>query len=370
MSRLPRIPLHRLDSGAGFAFDYTSAPKDLVRLDCNEYFTGPDEEERAAFSHALEQAVFHRYPDMRGRPLREAYARYLGVNPDEILVAHGSVETIGILIEAFCTRSYRESEAGATQPSKVLFPEPTFPLFRVIASHHGVDAVGIPLQSDFALDEDAMLQALRQERPAVVFVPSPNNPTGNHFDPQVLRRLIAAAPEAFVVDEAYAEFDGRSMVRTACSTPGLFVMRSLSKVGFAGLRLGAVVGHRDSIAELDRVRVPWNVDAFAMGVGCEVLARPDKLRARVDAVVRSREQLAAALRAIPDVMVYPSAANFLLVRLPTDATRVAHALLERGVLVRDVSAPGLLAGCLRITVGSPGDNERCVLELRRVLARA
>jgi histidinol-phosphate aminotransferase len=152
--------------------------------------------------------------------------------------------------------------------------------------------------------------------------------------------------------------------------PGLFVLRSLSKIGFAGLRLGALVAPREVIAELDKVRLPWNVNAVSMAIACAALAHPALLDARIQSVVELRRQLETALHAIPGLIVYPSAANFVLVRLPTDARAAARHLLEADVLVKDVSAPGLLERCLRITVGTVAENGRCACALREHLASA
>jgi histidinol-phosphate aminotransferase len=144
-------------------------------------------------------------------------------------------------------------------------------------------------------------------------------------------------------------------------------MRSLSKVGLAGLRVGALVGAREAIAELDKVRLPWNVSAVAIALGRAALARSELLRGRIRVVVELRQAFEGALREVPGLVVYPSAANFLLVRVPTDATSVFRGLLRHGVLVKDVSRPGLLERCLRITVGTSSENERCARALRELL---
>jgi histidinol-phosphate aminotransferase len=361
MTSLSRLRPAVVSSSAAFSFDYAGASPELARLDCNECYLEPDEEERVYLARAFSDVVLNRYPDVSAAPLRRAYARYLGVQPDEVLVTNGSVEAIGILVEGFCV--------AASDAAPMLIAEPTFPLFRIIADHHGVACVGVPLQGDFSLDGDAMLQVITDTRPSLTVVVSPNNPTGNRLDGRVIERLIETTDGALVVDEAYAEFDGRSFVNRARSTPGLFVMRSLSKVGFAGLRIGALVGHARAIAELDKVRIPWNVDAVAVALGTCVLQRPDKLQARVRAVVGARDEFAQELAKLPGVTVYPSNANFLLVRVAAEPARVAQELLAHDVLVRNVAAPGLLSNCLRISVGSPRENQRCVSAIRTAMGQ-
>jgi histidinol-phosphate aminotransferase len=338
-------------------FDYGGAGPNLARLDCNELALAPTADEMETFVRALRDVAVHRYPDVSGLPLREALARRWGIEPDEILLGSGSVETLAMLVTAFGT-------SGRGAPASVLYPDPSFPYYEVVARAHGVRPVPVPLNASFQLDEARFAQMIDRERPALAIFASPNNPTGNRFDPQVLERLARRLDAVFVVDEAYADFDGRTMLSQVGSIPGFFVTRSLSKVGLAGLRLGALVGTRDAIAEIDKVRLPWNVSAVAIALGCAALACPDFIERRVRTAVEQRQALDAALRQIPGLVVYSSDANFLLVRVPVDASEVARRLLQTGVLVKDVSRPGLLERCLRITVGGASENERCVNALR------
>jgi histidinol-phosphate aminotransferase len=265
-----------------------------------------------------------------------------------------------MLMTAFGTSSQRG-------PAKVIFPDPSFPYYEVVARAHGLQAVPVPLDASFQLDEACVAQAIDSERPALAIFASPNNPTGNRFDPAILERLARRMDAVFVVDEAYADFDGRTMLSRCRATPGLLVMRSLSKIGLAGLRLGALVGARDAITQIDKVRLPWNVSAIAIALGCAALACPEFVERRIRAVVDLRHALEATLREVPGLVVYPSDANFLLVRLPLDASDVARRLIQKGVLVKDVSRPGLLDRCVRITVGTSLENERCVSALRDCL---
>jgi histidinol-phosphate aminotransferase len=309
------------------------------------------------FVRALRDVAVHRYPNVSGLPLREALARRWGIEPDEILLGNGSVETLAMLVTAFGTN-------GRGAQASVLYPDPSFPYYEVVARSHGVRPVPVPLDASFQLNEARFAQIIDRERPALAIFASPNNPTGNRFDPEVLERLARRLDAAFVVDEAYADFDGRTMLSQLRAIPGLFVMRSLSKVGLAGLRLGALVGTRDAIAEIDKVRLPWNVSAIAIALGCAALECPDFIERRVRAVIELRQRLEAALRTIKGLVVYRSDANFLLVRVPADASEAARQLLQSRVLVKDVSGPGLLERCLRITVGTASENERCVRALR------
>lgn len=341
-------------------FDYGAA-RGIARLDCNELALPPTPGEMEAFTNALRGVEIHRYPDVSGVPLREALAERWGVEPDEILLGNGSVETLAMLMTAFGA-----AKSGA--PAKVLYPDPSFPYYQVVARTHGVVPLPIPLDARFQLDEPRLAEAIDRDRPALAIFASPNNPTGNRFHPQVIERLARRMDAAFVVDEAYAEFDGKTLLSRVRDIPGLFVTRSLSKIGLAGLRLGAVVAAREAIAELDKVRLPWNVSGVSIALGCAALASPGLLERRVRAVVQLRGQLERSLQEIPGLVVYPSDANFLLVRVPSDAAEAFRALLDDGVLVKDVSRPGLLERCLRITVGTSSENERCVRALRKHLS--
>lgn len=342
-------------------FAYDTSPG-LVRLDSNESPFLPDPDEMQTFQEELGRLALNRYPEVSGRPLREALAQRWNVVPDEILLGNGSEEIISILMIAF------GGGGGGGRPARVLYPTPTFNQYEALALAYGAQPVPVPLDDHFHLDEPRFAEALRQLSPALSFVASPNNPTGNRFDPEALIRLAIAADAVFVVDEAYADFGGQTLIPRVHTTPGLFAMRSLSKIGLAGLRIGALIGPADAIAELDKVRLPWNVNVVSLALGCATLRHPQRLEGRIREVVRLREELAATLRGIPGVDVFPSDANFLLIRTPLDGGRAFTGLLTRGVLLKNVSAPGSLDRCLRITVGTSLENQRCVRALRDVLA--
>jgi histidinol-phosphate aminotransferase len=324
----------------------------LARLDFNEAPLPPGPEELSAVREALAAVELNRYPDDAATALRRCMAARWGVAPEEILVGNGSMEVMAILMTASSRRP------GA----RVLFPIPTFDQYATLAALHGFTCVPVPLGPDFQIDEPATAAAIDRERPVLAFFASPNNPTGNSFPAELLERLARRMDGAFVVDEAYADFAGQSLLPGALAVPGLFVMRSLSKLGFAGLRVGALVGAREAIAEIGRARLPFNLGAVAQALGCAALSHPAALDARLSAIVGLRGELEAALRRIPGVTVYPSRTNFLLVR--GDAGMLER-LRARGVMVRDVSALPGLAGCVRISVGTADENRRCVDALSR-----
>lgn len=332
----------------------------LVRLDANESPFPLGQAEMDAFAAALSRVPLHRYPDVSGRPLRQSFARRLGVSPEQVLVANGSDEVISILVTAFAE--------GPRGRGAVLFPVPTFGEYESISLAHGARPVKLPLGEGWALDEEAALTAIRREQPALCFFATPNNPTGNCFETGTLERLAGESPGVFVADEAYADFAGRSLVARVGQAGNLCVMRSLSKVGLAALRVGALVGPADLVAQLDKVRLPFNVNAVSMALACAVLDEPGRLEERVRAVVAARRELAAGLAGVPGLTVFPSEANFVLVRTPIDGRRAWERLLQRGVVVRNLSRPGPLQNCLRVTAGTSEENQRCVEAMRAALA--
>ncbi len=341
-------------------FDYSSAPTGIVRLDANESAYPLDREEIEAFREEIAKLPFHRYPEVSGRPLREALAARWPVEPGQILLGTGSDEIIAILMTSF-----GGGRNGA--PASVLFPAPTFGEYESIAAAHGARPLPVPLDGRFQLDELRLSETIRRERPALAFFATPNNPTGNSFDAGVLERLARQMDAVLVADEAYADFEGKSMIPLVGKVPGLFVMRSLSKVGMAAMRLGALVAPPEAAAELDKVRLPYNVNAVSAALACAVLRRAEHLDARIRRVAERRRELEAGLRAIPGLTVFPTDANFVLIRTPGDARAVFDRLLEHGVLVRYLSRPGPLERCLRITAGTYEENETCLRALRAIL---
>jgi histidinol-phosphate aminotransferase len=338
-------------------FDYGSR-RDLVRLDCNEAPFAVDDRERAELCSELGTLALERYPEVSGASLRRALADRWRVDPQQILLGNGSVEILALLATAF-------GGGQAGRPAKLIYPNPSFPYYEVIARTHGLTPVPVALEAGFQLAERRFADAIDEHTPALAFFASPSNPSGNVFDAELLLRLARRMDAAFVVDEAYVDFaqGHATLIERVRDTPGLFVTRSLSKLGFAGLRIGALIGARDAIAQLDKVRLPWNVNTASLAFARALLSHPERIDARVRAIIALRSAFEAKLRAIPELQVFSSQANFILVRAPVSAERLFEHLLDRGILVKNVSRAGLLAGCLRITVGTSAENERCVQAL-------
>jgi histidinol-phosphate aminotransferase len=222
---------------------------------------------------------------------------------------------------------------------------------------------GVGLNPDFTLDRSAMQNAVARERPAVVFIASPNNPTGIRYPIADIEAIIRAAPGLVVVDEAYSAFADDALLPRVAEFPNLLVMGTLSKIGMAGLRLGYVTGAPEWIAELDKLRPPYNINALTQAAVPALLADRGWIDEQGAAIRAERERLGAAMSRLPGIAVFPSEANFVLIRI-NGAQRIFEGLKRRGILVKNLSgAHALLADCLRITVGTPSENELLISSL-------
>jgi histidinol-phosphate aminotransferase len=328
-----------------------------VKLDANENPYPLPAPVQAAVQEALGRVPANRYPDPAGRVLKRQLAAMVGVPPEQILLGNGSDELIQMILMA-------AGRPGAA----VQAPVPTFSMYGLTAQALGLRFVEVPLAEGFALDRDAFLRRLAEARPAVTFIAYPNTPTGNCYDPDVIRQVVAAAPGLVVLDEAYVDFSGKTFLSELPAHPHLLVLRTLSKVGLAGLRVGYLVADEAVLAELEKVRLPYNLNALSQAAATAVLKHRDLLRQQVRLIVAERERVAAALRVLPRVTVFPSEANFLLVRTARPAREVFRGLLDRGILVRDFDDPRYLRDCLRITVGTPEENDLLLGALREILS--
>jgi histidinol-phosphate aminotransferase len=335
-----------------------------IKLDANESPFVLSEAGQASVRRALEAPDLHRYPDAAARALRQVLAAQLGVDGAELCLGNGSDELIGLLCAAF--GAPRDGQPGA-----ILYPAPGFVVFRTAAVAHGLDVVEVPFGPRFAADEAALLEAVAGTRPNLIFLATPNNPTGTVWPRATVERLLAEHPDVItVVDEAYLAYgEALSCIDLALEHPHCLVLQTLSKIGLAGLRVGLLVGRREVVAEVEKVRPPYNLSTPAQRAAMAVLAgHRAELDAHAAQVQKERERLRAALEAQPGLEVFPSQANFLLVRAAA-ARALWEALLQRGVLVRLFDA-GALAGCLRITVGTPAENDALLSALAACLSPA
>ncbi len=346
---MPLTPAHWIrDEILGLSAYHVAESAGFVKLDAMENPYRLPEALRAALGDIAAEAPLNRYPDPSARALKARLRAVMGV-PDEmeLLLGNGSDELIQIVAMAL-------ARPGAV----MLGVEPSFAMYRMIAACCGLRYESVALRPNFTLDGDACLDAIARHRPAVTFIAYPNNPTGNLFDREGVSRMIEASPGLVVVDEAYYAFADASFLPRLADYPNLLLMRTVSKLGLAGLRLGLIAGRPEWLAELDKVRLPYNINVLTQRFAERVLGEPQVLEAQAAAIRAERSRLGAALARLPRVQVFPSSANFILFRMPR-ATAVFTALRERRVLVKNLDgAHPLLADCLRVTVGTPDENDQ------------
>ncbi len=326
----------------------------LVKLDMMENPYSLPAELARSLGERLGTVALNRYPPGELSEFKRRLGARSGV-PDAcaMLLGNGSDELIHLVILA-CARP------GAV----ILSPWPSFAMYRMSACLDGCRFVGVTLHSDFRIDLPAMLAAIDEHSPAVVFLSYPNNPTGNLFDRAQIEAILEAAPGLVVIDEAYLPFARRTWMEDLPRRPNLLVLRTLSKLGLAGLRLGYLCGAPVLIEQFDKVRPPFNVNVLTLAAVDFLLDHFDVLDAHAATVRADRERLATELHSMAAIQVFESAANFLLLRV-ANAAGVFAKLLQQGILIKDVSTVHpLLQNCLRVTIGTAEENARFVHALR------
>ena len=332
-----------------------------VRLNTNESPLPPPAAFTEAVAAAARSVPWNRYPDRQAAELRSRIAARHGVDPDRVFAANGSNEVLQCLLLAY----------GGAGRSAVVF-EPTYALHSHLARVTGTAVVEGERDDDFNLDPGAAMALIGSAEPSVTFLCSPNNPSGTVEPPSVVASLLDAAGSTsglLCVDEAYAEFSPHSALDLVDDDTPLAVTRTYSKTwAMAGARLGYLVGPRWLVAELDKVALPYHLDALKQAVGIAALDFVDEMQARVGAIVAERTRLTDRLGGLP-VDVWPSGANFVLFR-PRDrnGAEVWQQLLARSVLVRNCASWPRLAGCLRVTIGTPQEDDRFLDALEEILA--
>lgn len=331
----------------------------LVKLDAMENpYTWPPQMQ-SAWLERLSQVSVNRYPDAGSSELIKQLQHTLAIPADAgVILGNGSDELIQVL-----------AMAVAQTGRAIVAPDPTFVMYRMIATYTGMSYRAVPLRQDFSLDIGQMLAAIEETQPALVFLSYPNNPTGNLFDRADMEKIIKASPGLVVVDEAYHAFAGDSFLQAVGDFDNLLVMRTLSKIGLAGLRLGLLCGPPLLIDELDKIRLPYNIGVLTQVTTLFALQHYDSLLAQTREICEQRQEMLAALKVVPGVTAYDSAANFILFRVQSGhANQVFNGLKERGILIKNMHANGgLMQDCLRVTVGKADENQAFLAALGQVL---
>jgi len=329
-----------------------------VKLDANESPYGLSRQVLAVLSSRKGRDLFlrvNRYPDPEAGSLKKVIAANLKIRPENLLQGNGSDELIYYLITTF--------------GGPVLFPTPTFSMYGIIAQAIGEEKVGVPLDEEFDLDMKRMLREIRLNKPKLIFLSTPNNPTGNCFSSDRILKIIesGSSRSIVVVDEAYQPFASeKGFIPLLRDYKNLLIMRTLSKIGLAGLRAGFLIGNQKIINEVNKVRLPFNLNSLSQAIAEEVMRRGVTLKHNIKSVVSERGRLFREMSKIYGVKPYPSEANFILFRT-VDPDAIYEGLLRKGVLVRNMK--GVVDGCLRVTVGTPEENRIFIGALKRVVSK-
>jgi histidinol-phosphate aminotransferase len=329
----------------------------LVKLDAMENPHRLPDRLQAELGRRLGVLALNRYPGERVQDLRAALAAHAGMPAGfDIMLGNGSDELISLIAMA-C------NVPGAA----ILAPVPGFVMYAMSAQLQGLKFTGVPLTPDFELDEAAMLAAIERDRPSVIYLAYPNNPTANLWRDTVIDRIIEEAPGLVVIDEAYQPFSSRSYMDRIGRHDHVLLMRTMSKFGLAGVRIGYLLGPKALVAQIDKVRPPYNISVLNCEAALFALEHADVFAAQARDIREQRARLQRDLTSLPGVKSWPSDANMILARFP-DAQRTFAGLKSRGVLVKNVSTMHpLLVNCLRLTVGTAGENDQMLAALRACL---
>jgi len=333
--------------------------KNLIKLDAMENpYTWP-EEIKQQWLKEIKDCPINRYPDPEARQLAETIKHTNKIpSQSEILLGNGSDEIIQLLLMAL--------PADAT----VLAPSPGFVMYKQVALSLGLNYQAIPLLADsFELDLALMIKAIKETQPLVIFLAYPNNPTSNLFNEQDIKEILKIAPGMVIVDEAYAPFADASFINKLPEHENLLVMRTVSKLGLAGLRLGFIAGNKAIIEQLNKIRLPYNINCLTQATANFALKNQDLFDQQTQQICRDRSFVLNQLNQLPTLTAYPSAANFILFKTKRNqAPFIFERLKKYGILIKNLSAQGgILSDCLRVTIGKPEENEIFLESMKEII---
>lgn len=331
----------------------------LIKLDAMENPYNWPEDLTLSWLETLKACELNRYPDPEAKELTETIRKKNQIPKEfDILLGNGSDELIQILLMAL------------PPDSSVLSPQPSFVMYQQISQSLGLDFINVPLLPDtFDLNLPAMLAVIDEHQPAIIFLAYPNNPTGNLFSSDGIKEIVSAAHGLVVIDEAYAPFANASFMDELSRYENLLVMRTVSKLGLAGLRLGYLVGSPTTIGQLNKIRLPYNINILTQATAHFALSHHELFNGQTQLICAERAHVFEQLGKIDGITAYPSWANFILFRVPKGiATDVFMGIKQQGVLIKNMSAQGgLLANCLRVTIGKPEENEAFISALKNCI---
>ena len=321
---------------------------DMIKLDAMESpFVLADELSKQYLAY-LADAQLNHYPQPSAKALKQTLCKLMDI-PAEfgVLLGNGSDELIQLLA------------LGCGAGETILSVEPSFVMYEMIAKFTRLNYQGVDLTADFEIDLSATLNAIEQHKPKLIFIAYPNNPTGNTFDRSAIEKIISTSTAMVVLDEAYYAYANDSFLHDIKKYQNLVLLRTVSKIGFAGLRLGLLIGDKNTVFELDKLRLPYNINSLSQISGNFLLQQKNEINANAKIILAERDKLSAALNRINGLQVYPSQANFILFKAP-NANDLFENLRSKGVLIKNLANTPKLTDCLRVTIGSDSENQQFI----------
>ncbi len=327
-----------------------------VRLDGNESPFSLPKEVQEKVDRAIKEIDINRYPDPEAKRLIEIISGVCEFPKEGILLGNGSDELIGMLITTFSNGTGR-----------VLCPTPTFSMYRLAGLAMGADIIETALDENFDIDLYETISMIENNDPDLIFLASPNNPTGNMYSADKIAEIISVAKGIVVVDEAYSDFSGYTFLPLVKECENLVILKTLSKVGFAGLRIGKLFARDNLVNEINKVRYPYNINSLSQVVAEIVLENHEFVIENIQLIIRERDRIYKALSSLEQIKAYPSDANFIFFRVD-DADSIFSKLVDKDILIRNFNRPGRLSGCMRVTIGTPEENDAFLSALGEIFS--
>lgn len=326
--------------------------KDMIKLDAMESPFGVPEDLKVEFLKCIEQSEVNRYPEADPSPLKDTLRSLMDI-PDEfgILLGNGSDELIQLLALA-CSKD-----------DLIMSFEPSFVMYELVSKYVNLEYFGVQLDSNFDINLNDALLIIEREKPKIIFIAYPNNPTGNCFDYDAIIEIIKSTNSMVILDEAYYAYSDKSFLSEISNFPNLLVLRTISKIGFAGLRLGLLIGDQETIAQLNKLRLPYNINALTQTSANFLLQDKQRIINNAQIIIEERRRLAHELSLFSKFKVYPSQTNFILVH-SEDAHSLHTALKENGILIKGFPKGTKLSDFIRISVSEPVENNILIDAIR------
>ncbi|TDJ60978.1 MAG: histidinol-phosphate transaminase [Nitrospina sp.] len=327
-----------------------------IKLHANENSFPPPPEILKLFEDVFKATELNRYPDPDCRPLKQTLSKRLGVAPENLAIGNGSDELIQILLQVFCDP---EDTVG--------FPDPTFAMYAIIAQGMGLKSQIHPLDDQWDFKAEPFLEPLETSGVRIAFLSYPNNPTGNCFSASEVQKVIENFSGIVVVDEAYHDFARKTFLSELPRHNNLVILRSLSKIGLAALRVGYAVADPVIIDQIDKIRLPYNSNSLSQNMTDRLLNHFAPVQQQIDKLLMERDRMIDALSKFRQLTVYPSDANFVLFRVEQDSAALFKRLMDQDILIRDLDSHPRLKNCLRVTIGTPEENQAFLEQMAQII---